>query len=76
VYISQEQLKEPRFKQYQFSIKRLPELRELRSRFIGRVMHHSLAQWQQDTLSLLTFNVDCTDDCLRWEKGFEVEESE
>ena len=72
IYISADQLKETRFKQYQHSIHRIPELRELRDRFIGRVMHHSLGQWQQDVLDLLKFNVENLDDGPRWEKGFEL----
>jgi hypothetical protein len=76
IYISADQLKETRFKHYQFSINRIPELRELRERFIGRVMHHSLEQWQQDVWALLKFNVDNLDDGLRWEKGFEQMENE
>ena len=69
IYLSEKQLKETRFRHYWHANHRIPELRELRSRFIGRVMHHSLDQWKQDTLSLLTFNVQSLDDNEKWIKG-------
>ena len=69
IYLSEKRLKETRFRHYWHANKRIPELSELRTCFIGRVMHHSLDQWKQDTLSLLTFNVKSLDDDKKWIKG-------
>ena len=44
---------EPRYAKYQFAVKKIPELRELRGLFMGRVVHSSPEQWQQDTRALL-----------------------
>ncbi len=53
VYLTDEQLWEPRWARYQFAVQRIPELRELRSRFLGRVVHSSPEQWQQGMQALL-----------------------
>ncbi len=53
VYLSEEQMWEPRYARYQFAVQRIPELRELRSRFMGRVIHSSPEKWQQDIRTLL-----------------------
>jgi hypothetical protein len=50
---------------------RVPELRTLRERFIGRVMHSSLEQWKGDVAALLDFNVAQQDDSVRWKKSDE-----
>jgi hypothetical protein len=53
VYLSEEQMWEPRYARYQFAVQRIPELRELRALFIGRVIHSSPEQWQKDLRDLL-----------------------
>ena len=53
VYLTDEQMWEPRYARYQFAVQRIPELRELRSLFIGRVVHSSREQWQQGIRALL-----------------------
>ncbi len=51
IYLSEENLKEPRYSHYQFSIENLPSLRGLRNRFLGRVIHSS--NWGKNVLELL-----------------------
>lgn len=68
VYLSDEKLLEPRYLKYLYSINKLPALRELRSRFIGRVSHSSPEQWQSDTADLLQFNIDAENDGELWGK--------
>ena len=53
VYLTDEQMREPRYARYQFAVQRIPQLRELRSLFIGRVVHSSPEQWQQGVRALL-----------------------
>ena len=53
VYLSEEQMWEPRYAKYQFAVQRIPELRELRGLFMGRVVHSSPEQWRQDIRALL-----------------------
>jgi hypothetical protein len=69
VYLSAEKLQQPEYQHYRYSLQRLPELRMLREHFIGRVVHRSQAQWQQDVAEILHFNVYSGDDALRWKKG-------
>jgi hypothetical protein len=53
VYLSDEQMWEPRYARYQFAVQKIPELRELRGLFMGRVVHSSPEQWRQDIRALL-----------------------
>lgn len=69
IYLSEEKLDEPRYRKYRFAIAKIPELRELRRLFIGRVIHHSDEQWKEDVKDLLRFNVSSKDDRVRWNKG-------
>jgi hypothetical protein len=69
IYLDAEKLLLPEYRHYRFSLQRLPELRMLRDRFIGRVMHRDPKQWRQDVAELLQFNVRSKDDALRWKKG-------
>jgi hypothetical protein len=52
---------------------RIPELRLLRERFIGRIMHSSPEQWKQDVASLLAFNVAQKDDLAVWKRSMEAQ---
>ncbi len=53
IYLSDEQMWEPRYARYQFAVQKIPELRELRGLFMGRVVHSSPEQWRQDIRALL-----------------------
>lgn len=68
IYLSDEKISEPRYKKYQYAIRVIPELRELRSLFIGRVIHSSVEQWKEDSMDLLKFNVNAKDDKVKWKK--------
>jgi hypothetical protein len=50
---------------------RIPELRLLRERYIGRVIHSSIEQWKLDIDELLGFNVAQEGDAERWTKSGE-----
>jgi hypothetical protein len=66
IYLTDEQLEEPAYARYVYAVQKIPELRELRRLFIGRVIHSSPEQWQKDIRSLLGFNVSAADD-QRWQ---------
>ncbi|MDO8886761.1 hypothetical protein [Candidatus Oleimmundimicrobium sp.] len=68
IYLPDEKLEEPQYQKYQFAIARISELRELRSLFIGRVIHSSPEQWEEDVANLLKFNVSMQDDSEKWKK--------
>jgi hypothetical protein len=53
IYLPEEKLTEPQYLRYLYAMRRLPALAELRERFIGRVPHTSLEQWQQGINALL-----------------------
>jgi hypothetical protein len=53
VYLSEEQMSDPRYAKYLFALQRIPELRELRGLFMGRVIHSSPEQWRQHIRALL-----------------------
>ena len=69
VYLPDEKLQEPRYLKYLYAVNKLPALRELRTRFIGRVSHSSPEQWQEDVTALLRFNVSAENDDEIWSKG-------
>jgi hypothetical protein len=66
IYLSDEQMEEPAYARYQYAVQKIPELRELRCLFIGRVIHSSPEQWQKDIRNLLAFNVSSVDE-KRWQ---------
>jgi len=71
VYLSEEALHAPEKSSYRYAIQRIPQLRLLRERFIGRVVHTSPEQWRQDIDSLLEFNTAAIGDSAVWRKADE-----
>ncbi|HHX87345.1 MAG TPA: hypothetical protein GX693_04090, partial [Firmicutes bacterium] len=69
IYLSEEKLAEPLYIKYRYALARLPSLRELRARFIGRVSHTTPEQWRRDVDNLLKFNVSSRSDLEQWSKG-------
>ena len=69
IFLSDEKLREPANLQYLYSVQRLPELRYLRDRFVGRVAHAGKEKWKKDLSALLSFNVGTADDTVRWSKA-------
>lgn len=69
IYLPNESLYSPEYTRYRYSIMRIPELRLLRERFIGRVVHSSIEQWKLDVDALLDFNVSQDSDAQRWNKS-------
>jgi hypothetical protein len=66
IYLPYERLSEARFEKYKFSIARMPELRQLRDHFIGRVFHRDHLKWCSDVEELLQFNMRATSDDAKW----------
>jgi len=69
IYLSDEKISEPRYEKYHYAVQKIPELKELRSLFIGRVIHSSVEQWKEDAMDLLKFNVSTKDDKAKWKKN-------
>ena len=70
IFLSDEALqKEPKYARYKFAAGKIPSLKDLRQRFIGRVIHSSSEQWKSNVLALLSFNQSTIDDNARWEKS-------
>lgn len=76
IYLDDSKLLEPQFSKYRFSVILIPELRELRSRFIGRVAHTSEEEWTSKVNELLAFNTRAKDDGARWSPGSDYDELE
>ncbi len=68
IFMADEDLELPKNVKYWHSVQRLPSLRELRGRFIGRVVHVNREQWQKGVRDLLSFNVGTKDDKARYKK--------
>jgi hypothetical protein len=68
IYFSEERLSAPQNIKYYFAVQKLPGLRRLRNLFIGRVIHSTPDQWQQDIRDLLKFNISTQDDTIQWKK--------
>ncbi|MCX6737388.1 MAG: hypothetical protein NTX26_01435 [Candidatus Parcubacteria bacterium] len=66
IYLPEEKLNEPEYVKYKFSIAKIPEIKSMRSLFIGRVSHRDDTQWQKDVADLLTFNINSTNDGEKW----------
>jgi hypothetical protein len=56
IYLGDDQLADPQYSKYRFSVILMPGLRELRHRFIGRVAHTSPEEWSTKVDDLLAFN--------------------
>jgi hypothetical protein len=68
IFLSDEQLRDPRNARYRYAIQSIPSLRELRHLYIGRVVHSSFDQWKTDVTDLLSFNASTNDDRAKWKK--------
>lgn len=68
IYIPEERLYAPEYSRYRYSMMRVPELRTLRERFAGRVVHSSAEQWKADVDELLGFNVSQKGDAAVWRR--------
>jgi hypothetical protein len=54
IYLSEDELAmSPRFHRYAIAARRLPELREVRSRFLGRALHFSIEAWQEQVDAII-----------------------
>ena len=71
IYLTEEALSTPERSRYRYAIMRIPQLRLLRERFIGKVMHSSPEQWREDVAALLAFNVAQKGDDAIWKKADE-----
>jgi hypothetical protein len=69
IYLTENQLESTEYTQYRFAIAKIPSLRTLRDRFVGRVIHSSQDQWRADVTNLLAFNTKSIDDSEKWIKG-------
>jgi hypothetical protein len=72
IYLTDAQLKEPAYSKYLYSLQKLPLLRELRSIYLGRIIHSAFDSWQSRVQDILTFNVSTLDDKQRWSKEKEA----
>ena len=66
IYLTEEQLRVEPWSKYRFSAMLMPELRELRARFIGRVPHNGEEEWKAKVEELLAFNTSAKSDSARW----------
>jgi hypothetical protein len=69
IFLSENQLANPKYVQYRYAIAKMPSLKTLRNLFIGRVIHLSVEQWKSDVTSLLAFNTKSLDSMEKWTKG-------
>ena len=69
IYLTENQLESTEYTQYRFAIAKIPSLKTLRDRFVGRVIHSSQEQWRADVTNLLAFNTKSIDDSEKWIKG-------
>jgi hypothetical protein len=53
IYLGEEQLRGADYERYFYAVKKMPGLRLLRERFLGRVFHTSLEKWKSDLSALI-----------------------
>ena len=75
IYLSDEQLRVEPWTRYRFPAMLIPELRDLRARFIGRVSHTSEDNWKAKVGELLSFNAASRNDAARWKDPDDAEPS-
>ena len=68
IFTSDSDLELPKNVKYWYSVQKLPSLRELRGRFVGRAIHVNKEQWQKAIRDVLSFNVSSKDDEAKWKK--------
>lgn len=68
IYLSEIKLRDEKYISYRYAIKKIPNLKELRKLFIGRIIHSSKDTWEKDLKNLLSFNVSTTDNNIGWIK--------
>ncbi|HHV64607.1 MAG TPA: hypothetical protein GXX46_05990 [Peptococcaceae bacterium] len=73
IYLTDAQLKTTAYSKYLYSLAKLPLLRELRSIYLGRIIHSTFDSWQNSVQDILTFNVSTLDDTQRWSKEKEAD---
>jgi hypothetical protein len=66
IFLSDEQLQDPRFSRYRYALQKIETLRELRRLFIGRVVHSD--QWRSDVQDLLSFIMSTKDESAKWKR--------
>ncbi|MDD5317351.1 MAG: hypothetical protein PHF51_01305 [Candidatus ainarchaeum sp.] len=66
IYLPDDKLELPGHEKYAAAVRKIPELRMLRSLFIGRVIHASEEKWRKDARDLLAFNVSAKSDAEKW----------
>jgi hypothetical protein len=55
IYLSDDEIEmNPQFHRYAIAARRIPEVRQLRSRFLGRAIHSSPEAWQEQLKSILS----------------------
>ena len=76
IYLPDEKLKDGKYQKYRTAIAKIPELKNLRDLFVGRLTHRSDEQWQTDAKDLMSFNLSATNDQEKWAKSSLEEEEE
>jgi hypothetical protein len=69
IYIEDDDLYDPKNAKYRFAISKISELRDLREKFIGRVIHLNFKSWKASIEELLKFNVTSTEEKERFKKS-------
>jgi hypothetical protein len=57
IYIKDEELEKPEYLKYKIAMVKIPELKELRQLFVGRVSHTSLESWKENLDNLINNNI-------------------
>ena len=68
IYIEDEKLYEPDNIKYRFAISKIAELREIREKFIGRMIHLNFNSWRAGIEKLLAFNVSTREEKAKFKK--------
>ena len=68
IYLTDKKLEDRKYDNYREAITQSPDLQMLRRHFIGKVAHNAPAQWKDDVMGVLTFNVGAGDDLLKWSR--------
>jgi len=66
ITLSERRLSEPPNRKFYYSLRVMPEVRLLRSNFIGFIERQRFSGWRKEVIDLLRFNVEAFDDEQKW----------
>ena len=76
IYLPDDKLEEVKYQKYKIAVSKIPQLKELRNLFVGRIIHGNIDRWKNDVMELCRFNVSTTDEFAKWTRDNDMIEDD